>query len=26
LAVIYMCLFLRHQDWQKPESVEKYVK
>lgn len=26
LTVIYMCLFLRHQDWQNPDKVEKYVK
>ena len=26
LAIVYICLFLRHPDWQDPEAVEKYVK
>lgn len=26
MVLIYMCLYLRHQDWQKPELVAKYLK
>jgi hypothetical protein len=26
LAIVYLCMYLRHPDWQNPEAVEKYLK